>query len=140
MNDRSTASLKTDLRAQREWLAHNAGDFRAKDVKRHISEIEAELERRGETVEPERERAPETKRRRIYHADHRVRMEFPEHEGEPTLAMHEDRGDGTALCGQALNDWTDPKTGLRYRSVWRRHGAGPVDCGKCANVSGEPTG
>jgi hypothetical protein len=23
---------------------------------------------------------------------------------------------------------------------WHRFGEGPVDCGKCANVSGEPTG
>jgi hypothetical protein len=61
-------------------------------------------------------------------------------EGENALAMHEDRGDGTALCGQGLNDWKDPKTGIPRRSVWLRHGAGPVDCGRCANVSRVPTG
>ena len=25
-----------------------------------------------------------------------------------------------ALCGQALRDWTDPKTGKRWRVVWLR--------------------
>jgi hypothetical protein len=61
-------------------------------------------------------------------------------EGENTLAMHEDGGDSTALCGQGLRDWTDPKTGIRWPSRWLGHGPGPVDCGKCANVSGESTG
>jgi hypothetical protein len=61
-------------------------------------------------------------------------------EGENTLAMHEDGGDSTALCGQGLRDWTDPKTGIRWPSRWLGHGPGPVDCGKCANISGEPTG
>ena len=50
----------------------------------------------------------------------------------PLLSATEER--------QQLNDWTDPKTGKRWRSVWLRHGPGPVDCGKCANVSGELTG
>ena len=138
MNDKPTAELKADLREQRQWLANNPRDFRAGDYRRRISQLEADLETRGEALEPERPDAPT--RRKIYDAQHRVQMTAEGWMGENTLSMHEDRGDGTALCGQGLNDWTDPKTGKRWRSVWLRHGPGPVDCGKCANVSGEPTG
>jgi hypothetical protein len=102
--------------------------------------MKTELEARGETLEPERRTAPTRTEDKIYHAQHRVQMGSDGWEGENTLATHEDCGDGTALCGQALRDWTDPKTGKRWRVVWLRLGPGPVNCGKCANISGEPTG
>lgn len=140
MTDRPTAELKAELREQRQWLANNPRDFRARDYRRRISALEAELEARGEKLEPERRGTPRRSETKIYQAQHRVQMVGEGWEGENTLAMHEDRGDGTPLCGQPLRDWTDPKTGMRWRSVWSRHGAGPVDCGKCANISGEPTG
>jgi len=140
MNDDSTAELKANLRALREWLATNPSGVRAQDIRRRVRETEAELEARGETLEPERRTVPKRTGLKIYDAPHRVQMSVDGWEGENTLALHEDRGDGTALCGQPLNDWADPKTGTRWPSVWLRHGPGPVDCGKCANVSGEPTG
>jgi len=140
MNDKTTAELKADLREQRQWLMNNPRDFRVRDYKRRISEIEAELEARGEPLEPPPKRGREANRRKIYQAQHTVQMTAVGWEGENTLAMHEDRGDGTALCGQGLTDWTDPKTGIRWRSVWLRHSPGPVDCGRCANASSELTG
>jgi hypothetical protein len=139
VNDNSIAELKANLRAQLEWLASNPRDMRAQGVRRRVREMKAELEAHGETLEPERRTAPTSTERKIYHAQHRVQMGAEEW-AENTLAMHEDRGDGTALCGQQLKDWTDPRTGKRWRSVWLRHGPGPVDCGRCANISGEPTG
>lgn len=140
MNDKPTAELKADLREHREWVANNPRDFRVRDYKQRISQIEAELEARGEELEPLPKRTHQARRPTIYHAQHRVQMAADGWEGENTLAMHEDRGDGTALCGQPLGDWTDPKTGKRWHSAWAGHGPGPVDCGKCATVSGELAG
>jgi hypothetical protein len=139
MTDESTAELKANLRAQLEWLVSHPTGMRAQSVKRRVQEMKAELEARGEKLEPERRSAPTRTERKIYYAQQRVQMVAEGWEGENTLAMHEDRGDGTALCGQQLRDWTDPE-GKRWRSVWLRHGPGRVECGKCANVSGEPTG
>ena len=140
MKDNSTAELKANVRAQLEWLAGNPRDMRAQDVRRRVQEMKAELEARGETLEPERRTAPTRTESKIYYAQRRVQGGADGWEGENTLAMHEDRGDGTPLCGQPIKDWTDPKTGKRWRVVWLRHGPGPVECGKCANISGEPTG
>lgn len=139
MKDKSTAELKADLRALLEWLASSSSGTRAQDARRRVREMKTELEARGETLEPERRSAPTRTERKIYVAQRRVQMVADGWEGDNTLAMHEDSGDGAALCGQQLRDWTDP-TGKRWRIVWLRHGPGPVDCGRCANISGEPTG
>src|SRR5262249_59014743 len=99
--------------------------------------MEAELKRRGETVEWEPVRPPPVKGRKVYHANNRVKVwaEGWEDDGDDgTLVMHEDGGDGTALCGTPARDWTDPKTGIRHRGMWRRYGPGPVDCGSCINI------
>lgn len=141
--DKSIAELKAELRGKREWLASNPSGLLARSIRRDVQQIEAELEARGEKPEEERKRRPPAGRYApIYHASHRVQMEAEGYEAEyeNLLAFHEDEGDGTALCGQPANDWTDPKTGIRYPGVWRQHGPGPVTCGKCANVSGEPRG
>lgn len=140
MSDKPTAELKANLRAEREYLESGPPAFRARASRNRIRELEAALEARGEKLEPERKPIASRTAGKIYDAQHRVQMVGEGWEGENTLAMHEDRGDGTALCGQPLRDWTDPKTGKRWRSMWLRHGAGPVNCGKCAHVSGEPTG
>jgi hypothetical protein len=140
VSDRPTAELKAELRAESEYLESGPPAFRARASRSRIRELEAALKARGEKLEPERKPNASTTARKIYHAQHRVQMTSVGWEGENTLAMHEDRGDGTALCGQPLRDWTDPRTGIRWRIVWSRHGPGPVDCGKCANISGESTG
>jgi hypothetical protein len=140
VSDKPTAELRADLRAEREYLESGPPAFRAQASRNRIRELEAALQSRGEKLEPERRPTPSGAVRRIYHAQHRVQLTAVGWNGENTLAMHEDRGDGTALCGQPLRDWTDPETGIRWRSVWLRYGPGPVDCGKCANVTEEPTG
>ena len=58
---------------------------------------------------------------------------------DPGLCFHEDRGDGVALCGQPLKPWVDESGALRDVE-WSQFGAGPVDCGKCANISGAVVG
>jgi hypothetical protein len=138
-----TTDLIADLRAEREYLKSGPPAFRARASRNRIRELEAALAARGEMVEPEAGPSASTSQRKIYHAEHRVQMTAAGWEGktvESTLATHEDRGDGTGLCGQGLRDWTDPNTGVRWRMVWSPQGPGPVTCGRCANASGEPTG
>jgi hypothetical protein len=54
MKDRPTASLKIDLREQREWLANNPGDFRVGDYRRRIKEgLEEPLHRAISQLIPE---------------------------------------------------------------------------------------
>jgi hypothetical protein len=140
--------LIANIQARRDYIEN--GNLTRTEALRHKRAIEAweeELVALGGTVPPEPpRRKPSTGRYApIYDASRRVRMESQDratgrqaNQGESVLAFHEDRGDRTPLCGQSLNDWTDPKTGIRYTSFWAQHGHGPVSCGKCANVSGEP--
>ena len=55
------------------------------------------------------------------------------------LAVHEDRGDGTALCGQPLTSWMD-HDGTRHEVFWGRYAEGPVNCGRCARIAAETPG
>ena len=123
------ASEQSDRRACPEHQARRAGDrSRARGTRREAGGTRAEAVPRP--LRPDLLRVPPG-------ADGAEGYDTDE---ETRLAFHEDKGDGTALCGQPANDWTDPKTGIHYRGVWRRHGPGPVSCGKCANVSGEARG
>ena len=72
MKDNSTAELKANVRAQLEWLAGNPRDMRAQDVRRRVQEMKAELEARGETLEPERRTAPTRSKTKIYYAQRRL--------------------------------------------------------------------
>lgn len=55
------------------------------------------------------------------------------------LAVHEDRGDGTALCGQPLTPWTN-SDGVGRDVFWQRFGEGPVNCGRFARIPSETPG
>ena len=145
MSDKPTSELKADLLALIDWLTANPHDPRAADFKRQVREMRAELEARGETLqvpkppEPQRGSVPNTS----YRAVHRVQMltvgdERPD-EPPDILAVHEDRGDGTALCGQPLTSYMD-RDGTRHDVFWARYGEGPVNCGRCARIAAETPG
>jgi hypothetical protein len=147
MNDQSAAELKANLQAKREWLTTaSKRDLRYRRVKREVHELEAELAALGDMLEAPKPRRSEAPRRKIYHATHRIQMQtvdWPapgEIDEDGPLCFHEDRGDGMPACGQPLRTWTDFKTDTMYPTYWLRFGAGPVDCGKCANVTGAVLG
>jgi hypothetical protein len=146
MNHKSTSELKATLQAQREWLrTASKRDLRYGRVKGEVQESEAELAARGETLGAHEPRRPEASRSKINRATHRVQMQtfdWPapdEIDEDSPLCFHEDRGDGTAACGQPLKPWMDADGTVR-QTYWARFGQGPVDCGKCANVTGAVCG
>jgi hypothetical protein len=146
MEHKSTAELKATLLAQREWLTTTSKrDLRYRRVKQEVREMEAELAARGEAVETPQPRRVQA-RSGVYHATHRVQLQtvdWPapgELDEDSPLCFHENRGDGMPACGQPLRTWTDFKTDTTYETYWARYGAGPVDCGKCANVTGAARG
>ena len=62
-----------------------------------------------------------------YEASNRIQIRGnPEDPNE--LVYHEDRGDGTPLCGTVNRDWNGRP--MQYAS----EGPGPVTCGSCARI------
>ena len=55
MNDKTTAELKAELRAEREYLASGLPAFRARSSRERIREMETELEARGDAGRPHAE-------------------------------------------------------------------------------------
>jgi hypothetical protein len=115
-------------------------------VKREVHALEAELAELGETLEAPKPRPSEPARHKIYHATRRVQMQtvdWPapgEIDEDNPLCFHDDRGDGMPTCGQPLRTWTDFKTDTTHQAYLLRFAAGPVDCGKCANITGAVQG
>ena len=139
--DQSASELRANLRARREWAASATG-WRRRDALRDIREMEDELRARGELPEPEPPRPQLVSRPKgVYRTTHRVKMHTvgTPPDDDPGLCFHEDRGDGVALCGQPLKPWVDESGALRDVE-WAQFGEGPVDCGKCANISGAVVG
>ena len=105
MNDKTTAALKAELRAEREYLASGLPAFRARSSRERIREMETELEARGETLD-DRTRSPSTgsnapdDTRRHYPLTRWYAVGMPDRPGWPipkAYKRHMDRSCGALL-------------------------------------------